>query len=314
MRAAILEGPKKFVIRDIPKPEPQSGEVRIKVKSCGVCHSEMPVWNGEFGKFPLHIGHEVSGLIDALGEEVTGLKVGDPVTIFTDKQGYSEYLTISADNVIPLGANVKLAEALGEPIGCVVNGVNRSQIKLGDTVVLVGVGFMGLIMLQLVKLKGASRIIALDTRDSALAQAKAFGADVCLNPTTCDVKEEVARLTQDKGADVVIELTGAQPGLDLATELTSIRGTLVIFGFHVQPRTVNMFLWNWRGLDVVNAHERDPKVYVQGIKTGMKLLDAGLLDMKPMVTHRFSLGEINEAFTVASKRDNDFIKAVIIPD
>lgn len=313
MRTAVLEGPGKFVIHDVPTPRPQEGEVLIKVASCGICHSEMPLWDGSFGQYPNRIGHEVSGTIVQLGSGVTHFQVGDRVTIFTDRYGYSEYVSVPGDQVIPIGANTSFTAALGEPIGCVVNGLRRARIGLGDTVVLVGVGFMGLIMLQLARISGAAQIIAVDTRDSALKRAAGMGAHICLNPTEVDVKQAVMDITGGAGADCVIELTGNQAGLDLSTELVRVRGNLVIFGFHTGERRVNMFLWNWHGLDVINAHERAPSAYVEGIRAGMKLLESGSLDMEPLVTHRYPLEQINEAFAVAYARGDDYVKAVIEP-
>ncbi|MGI6149360.1 MAG: zinc-binding dehydrogenase [Firmicutes bacterium] len=313
MRTAVLEGPGKFVIREVPIPQPQDGEVLIKVASCGVCHSEMGLWDGSFGQYPSRIGHEVSGTIVQLGSGVDSLSEGQRVTIFTDRHGYSEYVAVPAEYVIPIGSNTSFTAALGEPIGCVVNGLRRARIGLGDTVVLVGVGFMGLIMLQLVRIQGAGKVIVVDTRESALSRAAELGAHLCLNPKQDDVKQVVMDVTGGAGADFVIELTGNQSGLDLSSELVRIRGSLVVFGFHTSERRVNMFLWNWRGLDVINAHERDPRIYVEGIRVGMKLLEAGSLDMEPLVTHKFSLEQINEAFAVAYARGEDYVKAVIEP-
>src|SRR5690554_6541440 len=218
MRTAILEGPQNFKIVDVPVPTPGAGEVLIKVASCGVCHSEMGMWEGSFGEYPQRIGHEVAGTVAELGENVTDLTVGDRVVLYTDRHGYSEYLTVPAANVIPIGDNVSFDEAMGEPIGCVVNGLRRSGIKIGDTVVLVGVGFMGLIMLQLVLNMGAARVIAVDTNPIALERAKALGADLCLNPLEQDVPQVIRDETNGVGADCVVELTGNQQGLDLATE------------------------------------------------------------------------------------------------
>ncbi|NLJ73500.1 MAG: zinc-binding dehydrogenase [Firmicutes bacterium] len=312
MRTAVLEGPHKFVIRDIPKPIPKADEVLIKVAACGVCHSEMPSWEGKFNNFPSRIGHEVSGFIEEVGSQVESLKVGQPVTVFTDKEGYSEYIAVKAPYVIPLGPDVLVPYALGEPVGCVVNGVLRAGIQMHDTVVLVGTGFMGQIMLQMV-LRSAKQVIAVDTRDSALKMARQLGVEHCINPIGEDAVEIVKELTGGQGADCVIELTGNQQGLDLATKLTRIRGRLVIFGFHVGQRNIDMFTWNWRGLDVVNAHERDPMVYTSGIRIGMDLMQHGLISLNSLITHEYSLEEINEAFATASDRKDNFIKAVIRP-
>lgn len=146
-----------------------------------------------------------------------------------------------------------------------------------------------------------------------MTAAAGLGAHLCLNPKEVDVKQAVLDITGGAGADCVIELTGNQAGLDLASELVRIRGTLVVFGFHTGERRVNMFLWNWRGLDVINAHDREPAVYVEGIRAGMKLVESGSLDMESLITHRYPLEQINEAFQVAYARGDDYVKAVIEP-
>ncbi len=313
MRTAVLEGPKKFVIKEIEIPQPAADEVLIKVAGCGVCLSEMGMWEGTFGNYPQRIGHEVSGTIEGLGSQVNGLEIGQRATAYIDKHGYSEYVLAKADCVVTFADHVPFDHAMGEPIGCVVNGARRAGIKLSDTVVLIGVGFMGLIMQQVIRSLGATTVIAVDTRDEALEQARTLGADYCFNSLTDDVKEEITKLTGGEGADVVIEITGNQKGLDLATELVKVRGKLVIFGFHVGERNVNMFLWNWRGIDVINAHERAEENYTDGIRVGMKLLEAGQLNMEPLITHRYALDQINEAFEDAKSKPQGFVKAIIKP-
>ena len=124
--------------------------------------------------------------------------------------------------------------------------------------------------------------------------------------------EQVKALTGGTFADRVIEAVGQQWPLDLAGELTRERGRLIIAGFHQDgPRNVNMFLWNWRGLDVVNAHERDPEVYRRGMEEGVALVAAGELDLEPLLTHRFPLADINRAFATAAARPEGFLKALV---
>jgi threonine dehydrogenase-like Zn-dependent dehydrogenase len=116
-------------------------------------------------------------------------------------------------------------------------------------------------------------------------------------------------------ADVVIEATGKQMPLDLGADLTRVRGRLIVAGYHQDgPRTVNMQLWNWRGLDVINAHERDPQIYKSGMEEGVRLLAARELDLEPLITHRFPLSDIERAFQTAEERPEGFIKSLVLPD
>jgi threonine dehydrogenase-like Zn-dependent dehydrogenase len=124
--------------------------------------------------------------------------------------------------------------------------------------------------------------------------------------------EEVKKLTDGKGCDVVIEAVGLQWPLDLAAELTRERGRLVIAGYHQDgARQVNMQLWNWRGLDVINAHERDPMVYYAGMRKAVEAVASGRLDPSPHYTHKFDLGEIGSAFKMMKERPENFLKALV---
>jgi threonine dehydrogenase-like Zn-dependent dehydrogenase len=174
---------------------------------------------------------------------------------------------------------------------------------------------MGTLLLQFVVRLGAAQVIAIDPRQSARALAAKLGADVTLDPKEADPVEAVLARTGGEGADVVIEATGAQQGLDLATALTRTRGRLVIYGYHqADPRTVEMQLWNLRGLDVVNAHQRDDDDYLAGMRAGLAMLEHGKLDMQSLVTHRFALADIGAAFALADRCPEGFVKAVVVAE
>ena len=126
------------------------------------------------------------------------------------------------------------------------------------------------------------------------------------------VIEQVIELTGGEGCERVIEATGAQPSLDLATELARERGRLVIAGHHQEGvRQVNMQLWNWRGLDVINAHERDPQTYVAGMQAAIDAIANGELNPAPLYTHRFQLDQLGQAMEMMRRRPDGFLKALI---
>jgi len=177
-------------------------------------------------------------------------------------------------------------------------------------VAIVGIGFLGAVLTALAKRRQA-RVIAISRREFALEIAQTFGADELVSMNNSSL-EQVKRITDGIGCDCVIEAVGLQETLDLATELTRERGRLVIAGYHQDgQRTVNMQLWNWRGLDVVNAHERDPRVYVAGMKEAAAAIACGELDPTPLYTHLFELDKINTAFTTMRERPNSFLKALV---
>jgi threonine dehydrogenase-like Zn-dependent dehydrogenase len=157
-------------------------------------------------------------------------------------------------------------------------------------------------------------LVAIDIRDDALAVAKQVGADVVINSSTQDVMQELREAIGPKGADVVVEAVGKQPGLDLATRVIGFNGRMTILGYHQgQPRSIDMTLWNWKGIDVVNGHERYQHRYFEGMVGGIGLLEAGKLNMQALVTHQFALTEIDEAFHKAVSKPPGFIKAVVRP-
>ena len=317
MKAAAMNEPGSFMVYNINIPTLKPGEVLIRVKVCGVCSSELGIWKDKSFKIgdPLFMGHEVSGIVEKTGDEVTTCSPGDRVTVFTEKGGYSEYVSVPEKQVIKIADHIPFELALGEPIGCAMNGIKRSGIEVGDTVILIGIGFMGSIILQGIKLKGASRIIAIDSREESRTLAKKLGVDVVLDPLEVNIPEKIAELTDGLGADVVVECTGQQEPLNLAGEMVKIRGRIVIFGYHQGgPRSIDLQVWNWKGLDIINAHERDPEAYLEGMRIGIKLLNNNQLNMKVLVTHFFSIDQINQAFETALLKPEGFIKAVIRND
>lgn len=312
MKSFALTANKQFSEFDKDKPVPAANEIQVKVLVCGVCSSEVTVWKNANPENPLFLGHEVSGKVTKVGKDVTRVKVGDRVTTLAEK-GFSEYVCIHEDHAILLNQNTPLELALGEPLACAMNATRRSNVKIGDMVVIIGLGFMGQLILQGVKLQGPTNIIAVDTREEALTLAKELGATSTFNPTETDVQKAVMELTGGEGADVVIEATGTQQALNTATDIARIRGSLIIYGYHQENRTINMQQWNWKGLDVINAHERDPEVYMDGMNLGIKLLESGQIKMAPLVTHEFSLEEVNQAFEANVAKPDGFFKAIVKP-
>lgn len=305
MKSAILLEPRRFRIESRDTPEPGEGEVRIRVRGCGVCGSDMGPWKGLPGlDYPLQPGapgHEVFGTVESVGPGVQGLAAGQPVTALAYR-AYAEYDLARAESIIPLPEALADRPVLGEPMACAVNVMRRSGVQEGDTVVLLGTGFLGTLLLQLLGRHKPGRVIAVSRRRMDPALAERLGVEVLT------YEDQVPG-----GADVVIEATGKQRPLDLATNLVRVRGRLIVAGYHQDgPRTVNMQLWNWNGIDVINAHERDPAVYRSGMEEGVRLLAAGDLDLEPLITHTFPLAEINQAFRMTEERPEGFLKSVVL--
>jgi threonine dehydrogenase-like Zn-dependent dehydrogenase len=316
MRAAVVTGPGTVEVRNLPRPKPGPGQVRIRLEGCGVCASNLTPWSGpEWMTFPTEpgdLGHEGWGVIDLLGESVLGLTVGQRVATLSHRS-YAEYDLAEASAVVPLPPELDGVSFAGEPFGCAVNIFRRSGIKTGDTVAILGIGFMGSVLTRLASDEGA-RVIAISRRPFSLDMARRMGAaEVLPLDDHYGIIAEVSALTAGRFCDVVIEATGRQWPLDLAAELTRERGRLVIAGYHQDgPRQVNMQLWNWRGLDVVNAHERDPKIYAAGVTEAVELIRKGRLDPSLLITHAYSLDRLGEALDATRDRPDGFLKAVVV--
>jgi threonine dehydrogenase-like Zn-dependent dehydrogenase len=317
MRAARLREPGDIVVEDVPIPQPTRGEVRVRIEGCGVCASNLELWSGQpWFEYPLEHGapgHEGWGRIDLIGDGVEGFAEGDRVALLSGR-AYAGYDVAPATHLVRLPAELDGLPVPGEPLGCAVNIFRRSGIVPGDTVAIVGVGFLGAILCRLAARAGA-RVIAIGRRRSALALGGRMGADTLLEwAPREELVAHVAELTGGSLCDRVVEATGRQEPLDLAAEITGERGTLVIAGYHQDgPRQVDMQLWNWRGLDVVNAHERDPPVYLDGMREGVRLVAEGVLELDPLMTNPFPLDRLGDALDTVRDRPDGFMKAWAVP-
>lgn len=314
MKAAVLHGPKDFRIEDRPVPTIARDEILVRTVASGICTSELDMWEGKAKglEFPRFIGHEPAGIVEDVGKEVKSLRAGDHVAVWSEGKSYAEYFAAKEAHAYKLKPDTPFQEALGEPIACSVNGVRKLNVELNETVCIVGCGFMGLIMLQVFRISGSGPVIVVDPRESMRSLAKELGAEHVLNPHTEDVRTMVKELTDGKGVDIGVEAAGIQETLDLTTDLVRMEGKLEVFGFHQgEPRTVPWGYWNWMAFQIVNGHTRSSHIYVEGMKLGLELLEAGKLNMKPLVTHTFALSDINKAFEVASSKQEGFVKGVV---
>jgi threonine dehydrogenase-like Zn-dependent dehydrogenase len=317
MRAAVLAGPGRVRMVEVGRPEPGPGQVRVRLEGCGVCASNLTPWAGpEWMRFPTEpgaLGHEGWGVVDAVGDGVEGLAVGDRVAALS-YHSYAEHDLAEADAVVPLPDALAGRPFPGEPLGCAMNILRRSDIRAGQTVAIVGIGFLGAILTRLFTDIGA-RVIAISRRPFSLDVARAMGAAEAIPMDDHHgIIGRVKELTGGRFCDRVVEAVGKQWPLDLAAELTCERGRLIVAGYHQDgPRQVNMWLWNWRGLDVVNAHERDPDVYVRGIREAVDAVASGRLDPGPLYTHTFPLDRLGEALDATRDRPDGFLKALVVP-
>jgi len=277
MNAAQVHSAGNARVVEAAIPVPATGEVLVRVEGCGVCGSSLPVFSGrEWFSYPLDPGapgHEVWGTTDD-GTRVAALSY----------HGYAEWDVARAEHVVELPPELEGIPFPGEAFGCAVNVIRRARVEPGQRVAVVGMGFIGTVCAQLARDSGA-------------------------------LVTEVRRGDEIAGAfETVIEAAGTQGALDTASRLVAESGTLVIAGFHQDGlRTIDLQSWNWRGIDVVNAHERNPLVVVDGMRQAAALAAEGLLDVASLVTHVFPLERIADAFDAATERRPGFVKAVVCP-
>jgi threonine dehydrogenase-like Zn-dependent dehydrogenase len=312
VRIAALRGREAFEVEEIEIPVIAPDEVLVRVVGSGVCASELEVWSD--GPPPGKVrypGHEVSGVVEAIGAEVTVCTVGDRVGVWVTERGFAEYVAVRAAYCFPIGDG-PLDEALVEPIACAANAVEAADVRLGDDVVVIGAGFMGNLVQSLVGLRGARQLIVADARPDALDRAAKLGATRVVDVTRQSLPDAVRSLTGGRGADISFECSGTQPGLVAGGDTTRMSGTVAIVGFHQgAPREVPLAYWNWMAFRIVNAHFRDIDVIMRGMSVGARLLASGALPMDGLVTHRFPLERIDEAFATLRDKPAGFAKAVI---
>ena len=316
MSAAVVTAPGRIAIRSQSLPQPGPDQVRVRLEGCGVCASNLVPWSGpdwmQFPTEPGGLGHEGWGHVEEVGSDVTAFQPGDRVALLS-QHSYATHDLAEQDNVVKLPAALDGMPFPGEPLGCAMNIFRRCEIRAGQTVAIIGIGFLGTLLTQLAHAAGA-RVIAISRRSFSLDMARRAGADACIAMDDhWRIIEEVRGLTDGQFCDCVIEAVGKQWPLDLAAELTRERGRLVIAGYHQDgPRQVNMQLWNWRGLDVVSAHERDPAVYAQGVRDAIDAVMAGRIDPVPLFTHHLPLERLDDALNMTRDRPDGFLKALVV--
>ena len=340
MRAAVLYNIRDLRLEDVSTPEFSTDEVLIKVNATGVCGTDIHIYRGEWKtSMPIILGHEFSGVIVETGRDVKNLKIGDPVvaepnilcgscyfcrmsernyfcenlkaTGVTINGAFAEYVKTKAENVYKLTEGFNLDEAaLIEPLACCVRGIDQAKVRTGDTVAIVGAGPIGLILLQLVKLAGASMVIQTDMEDARLKLARDLGADHTINVAEEDPVEAVKRLTGGYGVDVAIEAVGSPKAITQAMKATRRGGRLNIFGVSPEDAVweVKPFELYEKELTITTSY-RSPFTFQRAVKIAL----SGKVKLKPLISHIFRLEEIHRAFEVAEKRLEGAVKVLVKP-
>jgi threonine dehydrogenase-like Zn-dependent dehydrogenase len=352
VRAALFHGGTDIRVQDVPQPVPGPGEVLVRVRAAGICGSDLhgyrdPVRKRQAHSQPYMTGHELAGEIAVLGHGVQGLDVGQRVGVEPrhlvscghcrwcrrgDPQlcpalgrvggqavrstGFAEYSLESMDKCYPLPDGLSFERAaILDVYAVAVHALHRVPVCPADTVVVLGVGAIGLAVAQVAKATGAGRTIVVGTRDAPLDVARQLGCDETINASAEDVAERVQALTDGAGAEVVFEAVGGRATtLPLAIEVAARGGVVGVIGAYVEPQTLDpgtcmrkevslRWVWSygtWRG--------------VPEFQIALDMMASARVGVAPLITHRFPLDHIAEAFAAANdKRASGAIKVLVIP-
>lgn len=313
-------GRENVEIREIDIPEPGAKEVLVRVAACGVCTWDLFIYSGGFQRFkdfPFYFGHEGVGTVERLGPEVTKLKVGDRVALretanigAIGRGHMAEYALQSESEVVPLPKDSTPAEHwMIEPVACCVNGVDLAPIKPGERVALVGSGFMGSILLQLLAATPASEIAVFDLRPEVLAFAEGLSENGPIS--VYDLRNGAPAQELFGSFDTVFETAAAEPAFRLANGLVRAGGTLAIFSWHHHDITFDFGDWHVRGIRVLNTSPAAAPNFTDCFYRSVPLLHKGLVNLAPLTTHVARPEEAAELYRHGLAKSDGYIKGVI---
>lgn len=338
MKAAVFYGKEDLRIEDLPIPEPKKGEVLIKVKACGICGTDVHIYHGDEGAAATPsgtvLGHEFSGVVEKVGEGVTSVSVGDSVCVDPNKLcnecyycksgighfcesmigigttvngGFAEYCCVPQSQVYKAASTTSFEQsAMTEPVACCLHGIDMCDIKVSDTVLVIGGGMIGLIMLQLAKLSGASKLILLEPVAEKRVLGYKLGADLCIDP----LHENVEKILSEKGIgriSTVIECAGLPSTMKQAISLAGKKSTVMLFGLTKPDDEIPVKPFEiFKKEIVIKASFINP--YTQ--QRALDLISSGKIDVSSMVHKRISLNELADALADGSLRSKGKIIVV----
>ncbi len=337
MKASRFLGNKTFAVTDLPTPHAGPGELVLRNQVCGVCGTDVHIYHGEPGSAdvnpPVVLGHEYSGEVVEVGEGVTGFAVGDHVTVdpniycghcaycqngkkqlcpsmeaigVTRDGGFAQYSLIPASQAFKLEPTVPWeAAAMAEPLACCLHGIDLAGIQVGDKVCVVGGGAIGLLMVQLAKLSGASQIVLSEPNEKRRQVGLQLGANAALDPTRPDAQEAFAQVL-DGGANVVIECVGNVPAVKSAFQFAGKGATVLLFSVPKVDATFDLPLFDvYKKELTIKGSFVNPDTHARAVA----LINSGKVDFGPIITHRFTLDQLPEA--IAMQMSDASIKVVV---
>jgi len=344
MLAAVLHAPSDLRVEEVPVPQFASGQVLVRVEAAGVCSSDIArIFETGTYKFPLIPGHELAGEVVACANDVE-VRLGARVAVFPlipcgkcpyclaglvnvcreydylgsrCDGGFAEYVVAPAANLVAIPEGVSYQEAaMAEPMSVALHAMRRAGVRVGQTVVVIGAGTIGLVAAQWARLSGARRVIIIDLIEEKLNAAAELGFEHVINSGSRDPAESVAKLAGETGPEVVIEAVGKSVTFNLAFDLAARRGVVVLMGnidgeLAVPRKRVSSILR--KELDVRGTWNSLPGPAPPAEwRTGLEAVAAGRIELARFVTHRYPLSRINEALEFMANAAEPFFKVMIL--
>lgn len=327
MKALVMEEPKKAVIKEVPYPKPGKNEITVKVKACGICGTDIHIYNGTFmPNYPLIPGHEFSGVVYEIGEGVTQFMIGDRVAVdpslFCGKCDYclsgrgnhciewkatgdtengamAEYVRVPENTVFRMPDEMPYSEgAFIEPVACVVHGMNQLDLKVGQSVLLFGAGSMGQLLIQALTHAGAGELAVVDVAQNKLDLARENGATHTY--LTKDVPTQLANRKRHNGFDVVVDATGIPSVIESEYQYLAPKGTHLQFGvapegttIQISPFDIYHMDWKLVGSMAVN----------HTFKAAMNWMAARRFNTEQLISDVIRLDEVPEFFAKGKAPD-----------
>lgn len=337
MLQQVMTAPGQIEFREVPTPEPAPGEALIKIMKIGVCGSDIHVYHGEhpFTSYPITQGHEVSGLVEKLGEGVTGLTVGQKVTIqpqvvcgecypcrhgkynlceklkvmgFQTTGVASHYFAVDAKKVTPLPEDMGLDEgAMIEPLAVAVHAVRRAGDVTGQDICVLGAGPIGILVAQAAKGMGARRVMVTDVSGLRLDKARECGADFCVNTREKDFGEALVECFGPDKADVIYDCAGNNITMGQAIAHARKGSTIILVAVFAGMASVD--------LAVLNDHELDLNTSMmyrtEDYDTAIKLVNQGKVQLTPLISKHFAFKDYLEAYKYIDENRESTMKVII---
>ena len=325
MKAIVMTGPRKSKVTEIPIPKIRDNELLVKVTYTGMCHSEWYPWSvAQPGEM---FGHETVGVVAEVGRDVQGFRVGDRVTGLGGG-GYKEYIVMEPCKTVHVPDNLQDEDAIAEPLACLLSAAMKNPIQtLGDSIAVVGAGYMGLGIISLFRAMGYGDIVAIDKREEARANALRFGATQAYAPDALPKgfimnfdtmgKTDLSRDGHpdgfwNMGFQNVMEFTGTQDGLQLAGDLTAAHGRLGIGGYHNDSfRSIDYKLWNFKAITTINCHERRIDYEAALCERCMMLLSRGIWKFTGVTNRIYAMDEFDKGNEDMIAHAGGFIKGAV---